>query len=374
MQTLTTIADTLPGAPAASSAPGVFAVPVGLSVPESALVILGVLEHLSMERDLDRLRATTLRVLAELSGAEQVAMFIWVDDRFLPLLVVGPDGMPQNVDADGEWPLPPEYVTRAHAGLDAGAVGVPSIMLDERTIAHGVRNARSLAAIITLRYANAAATRPWWIGSVLTAFQNHVNLINDAECDTLTGLFNRKTFEGRFNGVLAIQRAMHNNPGFGTGERRAARPGEHHWIAVADIDHFKNINDRFGHLYGDEVLILLSRIMMRSFRMEDRLFRFGGEEFVIVLSPCSPSNAQMVLERFRTAIEKYDFPQVGRVTISMGYTRIRSDDLPPVAVGRGDEALYYAKRNGRNRVCSYEQLAEAGDVKSTAPDSEFTLF
>jgi diguanylate cyclase (GGDEF)-like protein len=167
---------------------------------------------------------------------------------------------------------------------------------------------------------------------------------------------------------------MHNNPGFGTGERRAARPGEHHWIAVADIDHFKNINDRFGHLYGDEVLILLSRIMMRSFRMEDRLFRFGGEEFVIVLSPCSPSNAQMVLERFRTAIEKYDFPQVGRVTISMGYTRIRSDDLPPVAVGRGDEALYYAKRNGRNRVCSYEQLAEAGDVKSTAPDSEFTLF
>jgi diguanylate cyclase (GGDEF)-like protein len=345
-----------------------------MSVPESALIILGVLEHLSMERDLDRLRATTLRLLADLSGAEQVAMYIAADDGFQPLLVVGADGTPRHVDAGGEWPIAPADVARAQSGLHAAGVVVESIMLDERTIAHGLRDARSLAAIITLRYPNAAATRPWWIGSVLKAFQNHVNLINDAECDTLTGLFNRKTFEGRFNGVLAIQRAMHNNPGLGTGERRAVRPGEHHWIAVADIDHFKNINDRFGHLYGDEVLILLSRMMMRSFRMEDRLFRFGGEEFVVVLSPCSPANAAMVFERFRTAIEKFDFPQVGRVTISMGYTRIRDDDLPPVAVGRADEALYYAKRNGRNRVCSYEQLAAAGDIAAVAPESEFTLF
>jgi len=357
--------DALRIAPAAPS--------TSLSVPESALVILGVLEHLSMERDLDRLRAATLRVLADMSGAEQAALYVLADDGFQPLLVVVASGEPRRADAADAWLLAPADLARAQSALNNGG-GVDSVMLDERMVAHGLRDVRGLACIITLRYPADDSIRPWWIGSVLKAFQNHVNLINDAECDTLTGLFNRKTFEGRFNGVLAIQRAAHNNPGGGAGERRAIRPGEHHWIAVADIDHFKQINDRFGHLYGDEVLILLSRLMMRNFRMEDRLFRFGGEEFVIVLSPCSTPNAAMVLERFRSAIEKYDFPQVGRVTISMGYTRIRVDDLPPVAVGRADEALYYAKRNGRNRVCSYEELAAAGDVAAAAPESEFTLF
>jgi diguanylate cyclase (GGDEF)-like protein len=115
--------------------------------------------------------------------------------------------------------------------------------------------------------------------------------------------------------------------------------------------------------------------MMRAFRMEDRLFRFGGEEFVIVLSPCAAAGAAMVLERFRSAIENFDFPQVGRVTVSLGYTRVRLDDMPSVAVGRADEALYYAKRNGRNRVCSYEVLAAAGEVNVPAAlESEVTLF
>jgi diguanylate cyclase (GGDEF)-like protein len=241
-----------------------------------------------------------------------------------------------------------------------------SLVLAETLVAHGLYGPTGLAGVVTMRYPDAAALRPWWISSFLKVYQNHVNLINDAECDTLTGLFNRKTFEERIARVLAMQRAARENPLYGASDRRVMRAGEHHWLAVVDIDHFKAVNDRFGHLHGDEVLILLSRLMTRGFRMEDRLFRFGGEEFVIVLSPCSSAGAALVLERFRTAIANYAFPQVGSVTISIGYTRIRIDDLPSIVVGRADQALYHAKRNGRNQVRNYEQLAASGEIPVAA--------
>ena len=172
----------------------------------------------------------------------------------------------------------------------------------------------------------------------------------------------RKSFEARMNGVLAAQREAHANWQFGAGERRAARPNEHHWLAVLDVDGFRSVNDRFGHLYGDDVLMLLARQMMRSFRLEDRLFRFGGKEFVILLSPCAAAGAVKLLERFRSVMEDYEFPRAERLTVSIGFCRILPEDAASIALGRAGEALHYAKRNGRNRVCSFERLAATGDV------------
>jgi diguanylate cyclase (GGDEF)-like protein len=343
--------------------------------PASALIVLAALDHLSGERDCEKLHASMIAILADASGAEEVVLHRLADDHFEPMLAARGDGATRRVDVDGPWPVPAALVDTAHASLARNPQGFGSLMLENGILAHGLNDNKGLSGIITLRYPDSAFTRPWWISSFLKVYQNHVNLINDAECDTLTGLFNRKTFESRINRILAMQREAQAFNGLAAHDRRVARPGEAHWLAVVDIDHFKSINDRFGHLYGDEVLILLSRLMMRAFRMEDRLFRFGGEEFVIVLSPCAAAGAAMVLERFRSAIENFDFPQVGRVTVSLGYTRVRLDDMPSVAVGRADEALYYAKRNGRNRVCSYEVLAAAGEVNVPAAlESEVTLF
>ena len=344
-------------------------------LPEDVLVVLGALEHLSSERDQERLQASMMQILADTSGAEQAVLYIGVEEHFDPALAVLHDGVPRQIDPDLDWPHDPMIIAGARQRLADRRPGGDSILLSEVEVSYALYGPKGLAAIVILRYPSPTAMRPWWIGSFLAIYQNHVNLINDAERDTLTGLFNRKTFEGRFNRVLAMQRAARENLLGVSSERRAIRPGEHHWLAVVDIDHFKNINDRFGHLYGDEVLILLSRLMMRGFRMEDRLFRFGGEEFVIVLSPCTAAGAAMVLERFRTAIEKFEFPQVGRVTVSLGYTRLRLDDVPSVAVGRADAALYYAKRNGRNRVCGFDHLAAAGAIKvAEAVESDVTIF
>ena len=334
-------------------------------------MVLAALEHLSGERDHELLPITMLRILGDIGGAQQVVLHLPVGNDRPPAWIVEAGGEPRFADPDEAWPVEASLVQAAAERLRDGHASGASVVLDEALVAHGLFGPKGLAGVVTMRYASANSMRPWWIGSFLKVYQNHVNLINDAECDTLTGLFNRKTFEERIDRVLAMQRAARENPLFGPGDRRVMRAGEHHWLAVVDIDHFKSVNDRFGHLYGDEVLILVSRLMMRAFRMEDRLFRFGGEEFVIVLSPCSSTGAAMVLERFRAAIAHNAFPQVGKVTISIGYTRLRIDDMPSIVVGRADQALYYAKRNGRDQVRSFEQLAAAGEIAVAATVESF---
>ena len=144
---------------------------------------------------------------------------------------------------------------------------------------------------------------------------------------------------------------------------------------MVDVDHFKRVNDQFGHLYGDEVLLLLARILQESFRHQDRLFRFGGEEFVIVLRALSEEEVSIALERFRARVEAHAFPQVGTVTVSVGYTGIGASDTLPEIVGRADDALYGAKEGGRNQVRSYEQLLACGQVAPREkPDSDIELF
>ncbi|TAN61651.1 MAG: GGDEF domain-containing protein [Magnetospirillum sp.] len=176
----------------------------------------------------------------------------------------------------------------------------------------------------------------------------------------LAGLKNRKTFDENFSRIIASSR--HLELPYAGDRRNSHLAGEHHWLGIIDIDHFKRINDTFGHVFGDEVLLLLAALMRKAFRGEDLLFRFGGEEFVVMLAPTTFDNASVVFERFRTIVAGFAFPQVGRVTISIGFVRIQSDDLPSVAIGSADKALYYAKEHGRDQVCSYEQLLDDGKL------------
>nr|WP_314628460.1 GGDEF domain-containing protein [uncultured Noviherbaspirillum sp.] len=193
------------------------------------------------------------------------------------------------------------------------------------------------------------------IEGLVTVYANHQGLLDYSERDSLTGLLNRKTFDARFARMTAqcvVQRQIVLP---GQPERRHSEQARENWLAVVDIDHFKRINDRFGHLYGDEVLILLANLLKSSFRANERIFRFGGEEFVILLRSATLENATMVFERLRKAIEQYPFPQVGRVTISLGFVSI-SGDTPVVVLGHADQALYYAKQHGRNQVQLYDRL------------------
>lgn len=202
---------------------------------------------------------------------------------------------------------------------------------------------------------------------LLGLFLDHLTLIDYAETDTLTGLLNRKTFDENLSRILASAgNDDSTQEGVAHPHRRHARhEGVSNWLAMADIDHFKAVNDTHGHIIGDEVLLLVAQAMRRAFRFDDQLFRFGGEEFITVLQPTGQAEALAVLDRFRNSIETFDFPIVGHVTISIGFTRIDVMDTPTELVGRADQALYFAKRNGRNRVESYEDLHAAGLIADT---------
>lgn len=206
--------------------------------------------------------------------------------------------------------------------------------------------------------------------SILRVYRNFEALLDYSERDTLTGLLNRKTFDEsllKVSATLPLPAASHES-------RRSAGPGGRYWLGMIDIDRFKEVNDGYGHLIGDEVLLLLSRLMRSSFRFQDRLYRFGGEEFVVLLRCAGESDAFGAFERLRRNTLAYTFPQVGQITVSIGFSELRPGDSPSSAIERADRAVYWAKSHGRNQVQSYAQLVACGAIDSTEKVGDIELF
>jgi len=168
--------------------------------------------------------------------------------------------------------------------------------------------------------------------------------------DALTGLYNRRAFNEKLAQLL-------DRSGNYT---RRAKNTEPSVYVMMDIDHFKTINDNKGHLQGDEVLLLLSRQMTESFRENDLLFRYGGEEFAMILMDVTPEQARQSLERFREKIAAFDFPDTEQVTVSIGFTHFDKSLTLEELINQADAALYYCKTTTRNAVHGYHELVEQG--------------
>lgn len=127
-------------------------------------------------------------------------------------------------------------------------------------------------------------------------------------------------------------------------------------LIFIDIDHFKKYNDTYGHVEGDKVLIRLSWIIKSCLRTMDSAYRYGGEEFTIILPETTCKEAEIVAPRIRIAMESEEFmpksEKIIHVTISIGVTEYNSNEKISTFVHRADMAMYAAKQNGRNRVCS----------------------
>ena len=159
-----------------------------------------------------------------------------------------------------------------------------------------------------------------------------------ANFDSLTGLHNRQAILGKLGELI----------------NRAKRYKEDFSLSMLDIDHFKRVNDRYGHLTGDEVLEKIAALIRQNIRDTDIAGRYGGEEFIIILPQADLSSALVVAERIRSIIESAEMKDSGgnvfAITVSQGLSGWERGEDAHSLISRADEALYKAKENGRNRV------------------------
>lgn len=160
------------------------------------------------------------------------------------------------------------------------------------------------------------------------------NMSMAATEDSLTGIANRR---GMLHALETVTRALN------TKKRPLA-------LLLFDVDHFKGINDRFGHDMGDVVLISLTQGTKTHLRASDLLGRWGGEEFIILTLDQTSQQAMQMAERLRSKLEQMEYPQVGTVTVSIGVTAFIAGEDINEFIKRADDALYQAKARGRNRV------------------------
>jgi len=169
--------------------------------------------------------------------------------------------------------------------------------------------------------------------------------------DSLTGLYNRRYFEEHLTKEL----------------ERARRYSSDLSFLILDIDHFKKVNDTYGHLNGDEILKSLAELMNATTRNIDIPVRYGGEEFVIILPETPPNGAMVIAERLRSRVENHPFKLIGEIaeevpeiniSISIGLSHVKDSKTITAEelVEQGDRALYQAKSQGRNQVVNFDTL------------------
>ncbi|WP_185067055.1 GGDEF domain-containing protein [Vibrio ponticus] len=163
--------------------------------------------------------------------------------------------------------------------------------------------------------------------------QQNIQFAEQANRDALTGAMNRHSvrewLDGQFNSYI--------------------KPTDQLSVIYLDIDHFKKVNDEFGHQMGDDILCEFTMVIMSELRVTDRLVRWGGEEFVVFCPTTTLKQAYMLAERLRQKIELYQWMHGQVLTASLGVAQM-GDETPQEMVTRADELLYQAKRSGRNRV------------------------
>jgi len=194
-------------------------------------------------------------------------------------------------------------------------------------------------------------------GELLVADLNRLNaqLLRRSESDALTGLANRHSFDTQYEELW----------------KKTMIQGTALSVIIVDVDYFKQLNDRYGHLYGDEVLKRIGSLLMQALRVKDDFAaRFGGEEFVILLPATYETAAVQVAERLRKMVELAGFPALDpsqgpydtsiRATVSCGVATAypTAQDHPERLLEAADKALYQAKAEGRNRVCSAPQIVK----------------
>ncbi len=251
-----------------------------------------------------------------------------------------------------------EVVEIAWAGEEGPRINMLPLFSDSRKDDEGVIEVHSDARL--------TADELLTIEQLRRIYRNMYTLLEYSDRDALTGLLNRKSLDDAFySAVLEELDGLTGEPGGtqppkGVDKDRRHRVPANYWLGSAVIDNFAAINEKHGHLIAEEVLLLVARVMNNTFRTYDRIYRFGGEHFGVLMHCPDEALVLAAFERFRANVEKFNFPQVGHVTVSCGFTSVMADDSPSTTLEKTERAIDFAQRSGRNKVCSHLGLVRRG--------------
>ncbi len=219
------------------------------------------------------------------------------------------------------------------------------------------------------------------IEAMLHVFRNMYNLLAYSDRDALTGLLNRKALDDTFYSAVLEEieagvdfRSQALASPVAPGQERRHRVPPNYWLGTVSVDKFPVLSDQYGHLIGEEVLLLVARILNNTFRTYDRIYRFGGDQFAVLMHCPDEALVLAAFERFRVNMEKFNFPQVGRVTACAGFTRVSADDSPSTALERAERAVDYAQHHGHNKVFSHGDLVRKGFFEAGTKTGAVDLF
>ena len=351
--------------------------------------ILKMTDH----RDRDHLELTLSKALIDLLPIDRVVMARVLSEegvkRWLEIASLDARGGgklvdPLRVDFESLRPLDDnrdrlrcvlnrERVEVAWAGEEGPRITYLPLFTDSRNDDEGVVEVHSGSAL--------RQDQQLTVDVLLHVFRNMYNLLAYSDRDALTGLLNRKALDDTFYSAVleeldegAEAKTKELEAAVEPGHERRHRVPPNYWIGTVSVDNFGMLNDRNGHLIAEEVLLLVARIMNNTFRTYDRIYRLGGEQFAVLMHCPDETLVLAAFERFRANMEKFNFPQVGRVTSCAGFTRVTAEDSPDTTLERCERAVDYAQRNGRNKVFSHGDLVRKGFFGDTPKVGGVDLF
>ena len=251
-----------------------------------------------------------------------------------------------------------ERVEIAWAGPDGPRINMLPLFSDSRQDDEGVIEVHSDAAL--------SIDALTMVDYLRRIYRNMYSLLEFSDRDAMTGLLNRKSLDDAFYSAVledleavagATPKAMAQT---GADSERRHRVPANYWLGSAIIDNFGLISSKHGHLVAEEVLSLVARVMNNTFRTYDRIYRFGGEHYGVLMHCPDEALVLAAFERFRANIEKFNFSMVGRTTVSCGFTNVMLDDSPSSALEKTERAIDFAQRSGGNKACSYLGLVRRG--------------
>ncbi|NRB39247.1 MAG: GGDEF domain-containing protein [Pseudomonadales bacterium] len=339
--------------------------------------LLDAITNMTASQDIDSLECSLVLTLFELIDCQRISLYKLLEsDDFQQLEQVASLQKDDEASSGTLWQQNSQLINSdsplQQALMNRDVIKYPQA--DGQTILMPILCGDNIYGVMKIEQIKSLESVKHLITSFIKIYQNYLTILNESERDKLTGLFNRRTFDKKLNRLLLQQSQQRLEIANAPDERRELQAQSSAWLVMVDIDHFKRVNDEFGHICGDEVLLILSQLMRKRFRSGDLLFRFGGEEFVIILEPTNAHFAQKVLQDFLQIISQHRFPLINHMTISMGYTTITEEDYPETVLDLADKALYYAKENGRNRLDRFEDLVAAGLLIPPASGDAVELF